>query len=290
MSETALLTTLGKGQRGKLKTPAGVISESVRGKKISIDMFPEKLGVHQMLMQFVNYSFHPDTTSTAATEYSIAFPIPMTGMIDKNELRYNSTDLGTMGAGAASMTSEIMENFEASGKVPGSTAGTGKVDFKALVSAGIAGGAAIGRSTLLSNEIGGGVDQALGNTVNPHVALLFQGVNLKTFTFMWKFAPDTLAQSIKLKDIINKIKSLIYPDFDGAKGGNLYLKYPAQVDIFYLGSSDHLHYFKRASCTSMEVNYAPDGAAFMEKQGAPAVVDITMSFQESEIWTGGDFK
>ena len=289
MPESAL-TTLGKGQKGVLNTPAGVISKSVRGKKIEVDVFPEKLGVHQMLMQFVNYSFDPDTTSTAATEYSLAFPIPVTGMIDKHELRYNSTDLGTMGAGAASMTSKILENFDASGKPAKSTAGKEKVDFKALVSDGIKAGAAIGRSTLLSNEIGGGVDQALGNTVNPHVALLFQGVNLKTFTFTWKFAPDNLAQSIELKKIIKKIKSLIYPDFVGANGGNLYLKYPSQVDLFYMGSSDHLHYFKRASCTSMEVNYAPDGAAFMEKQGAPAVVDITMTFQESEIWTGGDFK
>jgi hypothetical protein len=28
----------------------------------------------------------------------------------------------------------------------------------------------------------------------------------------------------------------------------------------------------------------------MENQGAPAIIDVTMTFQESEIWTGGDFK
>jgi hypothetical protein len=40
----------------------------------------------------------------------------------------------------------------------------------------------------------------------------------------------------------------------------------------------------------MEVNYAPDGPMFMEEQGAPGIIDITMSFQESEIWTSGDFE
>jgi hypothetical protein len=287
MPETAL-TTLGKGQKGKLKNPTSVISDSKDESKLAIDQFPSELGMHQFLMQFVKYTFSPDETSTADTEYSVAFPIPITGMIDKHDLRYNSTDLGTLGAGAASMTDELMENFTKSGQPPKSTAGTEKVDFKALVADGIKAGAAIGRG-MLGAELGGGVDQALGNTVNPQVALLFQGVNLKTFTFTWKFAPNNLEESVKLKNIIKKIKSQIYPNFMPS-GSNLYLEYPSQVDLFYLGSADHMHYFKRAACTAMEVNYAPDGAAFMENQGAPAIIDVTMTFQESEIWTGGDFK
>lgn len=286
---TSALTTLGKGQKGKLSTPASVISDSTGKTKIDIAQFPADLGVHQFLMQFVDYTFSPEKTSSADTTYSVAFPIPITGMIDKHDLRYNSTDLGVLGAGASSMTEMLLENFEKSGKPDKTTAGTEKVDFKALVAAGIQGGAALGRG-MLSSELGGGIDQALGNTVNPQVALLFQGVNLKTFTFTWKFAPNTLEQSIVLKNIIKKIKSLIYPNFVGADGGNLYLKYPSQVDLFYMGSAEHLHYFKRAACTAMEVNYAPDGAAFMEQQGAPAIIDVTMTFQESEIWTGGDFK
>jgi|TARA_B110000908_G_scaffold38687_1_gene46591 hypothetical protein len=288
MPETAL-TTLGKGQKGKLKNPASVISDSKEASKLKIDQFPSNLGMHQFLMQFVKYTFSPEKTNTADTEYSVAFPIPITGMIDKHDLRYNSTDLGVMGAGASSMVDKIKENFDASGQPEKSTAGTEKVDFKQLVADGIKAGAALGRG-MLGAEIGGGIDQALGNTVNPQVALLFQGVNLKTFTFTWKFAPDNLDQSIKLKNIIKKIKSLIYPNFVGANGGNLYLEYPSQVDLFYMGSADHMHYFKRAACTAMEVNYAPDGAAFMENQGAPAIIDVTMTFQESEIWTGGDFE
>lgn len=148
-------------------------------------------------------------------------------------------------------------------------------------------GAAGGRSAL-PGAAGNALTVALGNTVNPQVALLFEGVNLKEFTFTWRFAPDTLADSILLKKIINEIKKQIYPKFTSTEN-NLYLAYPSQVDLFYLGSADHLHYFKRASVKNFEVNYAPDGPMFMEQQGAPGIIDCTMSFQESEIWTSEDF-
>jgi hypothetical protein len=136
--------------------------------------------------------------------------------------------------------------------------------------------------------VGNALTVALGNTVNPQVALLFEGVNLKEFTFTWRFAPDSLKDSILLKKILNAIRKQIYPKFTSTEN-NLYLGYPNQVDLFYLGSEDHLHYFKRASVKSFEVNYAPDGPMFMEQQGAPGIIDCTMSFQESEIWTSEDF-
>ena len=63
-----------------------------------------------------------------------------------------------------------------------------------------------------------GASVALGNVVNPHVALLFEGVNLKTFTFQWRFSPDNEGESILLKKILNKIKKHIYPRFTQSGG------------------------------------------------------------------------
>ncbi len=56
--------------------------------------FPPDLGKHKFLMQFVKYEFDPEKAASADTMLSVAFPIPTSGMTDKNELRYNSTDLG----------------------------------------------------------------------------------------------------------------------------------------------------------------------------------------------------
>ena len=281
------IANLGKGQKGSLKTPQNIVEDAQGNKSVKATAFPSDLGKHQFLMQFVKYEFDPEKVSTADTIDSIAFPIPTSGMTDKNDLRYNSTDLGVMGGAVAGVAGEIKKSFEASGSAPKSGEGQ-KPDTKALVENALKAGAAGGRA-MLPASVGAALTVALGNTVNPQVSLLFEGVNLKEFTFTWRFAPDSLAETNKLSNIIRALKKHIYPKFTSTEN-NLYLAYPNQVDLFYLGSANHLHYFKRASVKSMEVNYAPDGPMFMEDQGAPGIIDITMSFQESEIWTSGDFE
>lgn len=277
---------LGKQKIGARSSPQNVITDAQGKQKVDAIAFPPDLGKHQFLMQFVKYEFDPEKAASADTMLSVAFPIPTSGMTDKNELRYNSTDLGVLGGAVAGIAGEIKDAFEQSGNAP--SAGEGQnPDVKTLVDNALKAGAAGGRSAL-PGAAGNALTVALGNTVNPQVALLFEGVNLKEFTFTWRFAPDTLEDSILLKKIITEIKKQIYPKFTSTEN-NLYLAYPSQVDLFYLGSADHLHYFKRASVKNFEVNYAPDGPMFMEQQGAPGIIDCTMSFQESEIWTSEDF-
>ena len=38
----------------------------------------------------------------------------------------------------------------------------------------------------------------------------------------------------------------------------------------------------------METNFTPEGVSFFVG-GAPTMIDVTMAFQESEIWTSEDF-
>lgn len=69
---------------------------------------------------------------------------------------------------------------------------------------------------------------------------------------------------------------------------NFYLKFPHQVDLYYVGSQDFLHYFKRAGVQSLEANYTPEGVSFYQG-GAPTIIDLSMTFMESVIWTSEDF-
>ena len=285
--DTLQLAKVGKEKIGARTNPQTVVDEKTGDKVIDAQAYPSDLGKHQFLMQFVKYEFDPEKAEQADTVLSIAFPIPQQGMVDKNELRYNATDLGVLGAGVSSIASSVADAFEQSGEMPTAAEGQ-KVDVGNLTKDALKLGAAGARS-MAPDFIKGGLSVALGNVVNPHIALLFEGVNLKEFNFTWRFAPDSLEESIRLKNCIRDIKKQIYPAFTGAGETNHYLGYPNQVDLFYLGSGEHLHYFKRCSVKNMEVNYAPDGPMFMEGQGAPGIIDITMAFQESEIWTSEDF-
>lgn len=279
------MTTINLGRsRGGARTPKMIINKK-KAAETSTDVlsFPSDLGTHQFIMQFVKYNFDPDSSTSEDTELSVAFPVPSGGTTDSNSVRYNGTELGLVGGAVAMGAGSLATQF---GK--GNSDNARSVDYNALTNSALSGMAAAARS-LAPGEIGGAVDLALGNIVNPHVALLFQGVNMKQFQFTWKFAPANIAESDTLKNIINKIKSKIYPRYTSTEN-NFFLSFPHEVDLFYAGSQDYLHYFKRCACSEMVVNYAAEGPAFMAGSGAPAFIEISMSFMETEIWTGDEFE
>ena len=71
-----------------------------------------------------------------------------------------------------------------------------------------------------------------------------------------------------------------------ATGANL-----ANRDLFYLGVNENLHYFKRCAITAMEVNYQGEGQNLLfADSGAPVRVDLSLTFQETEIWTAEDYE
>jgi hypothetical protein len=278
------MTTVNLGRtRGGARTPKMIINQKKSSlNKTELLAFPSDLGTHQFLMQFVKYNFDPNSTTSEDTELSVAFPVPSTGMTDSNSVRYNSTELGLVGGAVAMGGGAMAQQFGA-----GKSDKPKNIDYNGLAKSALTGLAAAARS-LAPGEIGGAVDLALGNIVNPHVALLFQGVNMKQFTFTWKFAPASRAESDTLKDIINKIKSKVYPRTSSTEN-NFFLTFPHEVDLFYVGSNDYMHYFKRCACQDITVDYQVEGPAFMAGTGAPAFVNISMQFMETEIWTGDEF-
>ena len=127
-------------------------------------------------MNFVDYNYDPDAASTQDTSLSVAFPVPQQ-IMSKEDLRFNQTDLGTLGAGVADGVNQLKQVFEAAGGSGGSEANKA-VDFTKLSGDAVAAGGALLRNNA-PGGVGAGISTALGNVVNPHVALLFEGVNLK---------------------------------------------------------------------------------------------------------------
>lgn len=278
-------------KRGALTNPpAQVIDNKIQSQASKFVQFPEDLAGHSILLNFVKYQWDSATVSTEDTHYSVALPLPISGIVDNNQLNWSEQELGLLGRGAADIANDLKANFNAAmgGGTTSTQTSMSEGDAKQFMDKALAAGAAFFRSEVLPSNLQQGVNAGLGNIVNPHVAMLFTGVPLKNFSFTWKLAPRTQNESDILRDIIRDIKKNIYPKY-GDMGDSVYLKYPNVCDLFYVGSNDYLHNFKRAAVKGINVNYQSEQNAFYAGTGAPAFVEIQMDFQEMEIWTSEDF-
>lgn len=137
--------------------------------------------------------------------------------------------------------------------------------------------------------LGAIADQMAGGIPNPNLALLYQGHGFRTFQFNWKLIPQSRDDSFALARLIAAIKFAMHPGRDG-----LYLAFPYKVvPKILINDSDKLFPMKNSVITSFNVNYSPAGTpAFYRNVDlpSPVEVDISMSLQEAEIFTRGDFE
>ena len=282
------------GRQNKTGTvfPTQAIADAEKnGGKIDIMSFPNDIGTHQFIMNFVKFTLAgkgtPPNTNVVT---SIALPIPGQGISDKIGVKYNQDELGIVGGsmlGAVGSVAKLIDgDFDAENQTGGEFA-------EQAVKTGLQAAGAAGRQAVneLGMGIGGAADQAFGNVVNPHVVLLFKNVDLKTFTLQWKLAPSNPQESDMLKKILFKIREHSHPSIKTTyNSANFFLNYPDQVDLYYEGVNENLHYFKRSAITGMEVNYQPEGEnMFFAGTKAPTRIDLSLTFQETEIWTAEDY-
>ena len=65
----------------------------------------------------------------------------------------------------------------------------------------------------VSGDLKNSIDVTTGTIINPHTALIFDGVGLKSFTFDWQFSPKNEDEHKTLTNIIKKIKTHILPNY-----------------------------------------------------------------------------
>lgn len=259
-----------------------VISSRKEQSSYSELRFPDDLGPHAIVFNFSDYSFDrsANTVSTVTTS-SICLPIP-SELRDTFSLRLAGTELGVFGNLARDMTQTWMNSKD-----------TGEA-FKNILASDQLGEGIIGktiRSAIASSDaaVVKGVESALGTIVNPHLALTFDGIDLKTHSFSWTLAPSSSTESVRLAKIIKTIKASILPSYK-KDAGRTFLQYPKVVDVFFLGSEPgHLYFFKRCMVSSFETNYAAAGTPAFLPNGRPAFVTMAMALTEMEIHTAEDY-
>ena len=125
-----------------------------------------------------------------------------------------------------------------------------------------------------------------GSILNPNMELLFGGVQLRTFSFDFDFAPRDPRESNEIKKIVRAFKVSMNAK-NGSTGDDpssgLFIKSP---DIFQLtyktGSKNHefLHKFKPMALLNMAVNYTGAGTYATYDNTAPIHMKMNLTLQE----------
>lgn len=137
----------------------------------------------------------------------------------------------------------------------------------------------------------GALQQTKGFAFNPHLSVLFQGVQLRPHSFRWLLAPEDEDDSKQIKKIISRIRQHALPNF--FSDTTAAFTYPKMVLFhFYPWAKDDRNDFypmKECLIEGISVNYAPNGIPSFFRDGSPTMVEIELRLYELEYFTESDF-
>lgn len=272
--------------------------------------YPLTPGQHNMVLVFKDYDYRKATAGgfvrgedravSSKIDASVSLPIP-NNLTDTYNVKVGPYELGVTGAlaldtlgegGRAELLADAQSAFAAGGDAIAGTDRTTAAGSTFKVAS-----AFMGRNVLDKLPGAGGINTAIdmrtGNTVNPHVALKFDGVDLKQHTFNWQLSPRSEAEARQLKDLLQFIKARMLPAYaiDGESSvSRALLTYPNLVDIFFTGiDQNYFYYFKPVMINTFTTDFTPQGLA-LNKGGRPSFINCTMTVTEAQIHTRGDIE
>lgn len=221
---------------------------------------------------------------TRKIEGSVTLPI-QPSITDTNSVTWGNEELNPLQAYGAGVSYAAQENIAGAAEALGTQAERLFRDsnFKNAARIYLA-GKAVGVNGLLS-RVGGAI-------LNPNVELLFQGPQLRPFTFNFRLSPRSKTEAEQVKYIIRFFKQNM--SIKNTQD-NLFLKAPNVFQIRYLlrGEKDHpsLNRIKICALQSCTVDYTPDGSymTFNEEDASMTSYNLTLQFQELEPITEGDY-
>ena len=132
------------------------------------------------------------------------------------------------------------------------------------------------------------LQRTTGAVMNPNMELLFNGPQLRNFSYAFTLAPRNKQEAMQVIKIIRFFKQGMAPIRSKSR---LFLKSPHTFRIAYkqnagenaaFGTNDHpyLNKFKECALRSFGVNYTPNGNYSTYEDGVMTAYQITMNFNE----------
>ena len=227
-------------------------------------------------------------TTTRITD-SIAIYLPP-NVKDATSVGYNNAEMGVIGAAAAGAAGVVdaLRKGDLSGLA--STLGTAAKDLLATAGLGL-GSEFLGTLAGVDPEgLKGFAKKAFGQASNPYMEVLFEGVEMRTFTYNFTFSPRNTEETEDVKKIIEMFRFHMMPELNG--GSSAFMTLPSTFDIHYMYqvtpdvSMENNYYTKIATCVlkGCDVDYTPNGVKSFAS-GAPTQITMSLSFQETEMLT-----
>ncbi len=135
-------------------------------------------------------------------------------------------------------------------------------------------------------------------TVNPNIRTLFQGVNVREFTFQFKLIPTSPQEARNIQDIIKLFRTELYPKaFDVPIGqlgvdAKLGFNFPNAFKIrfqFKGVENQNLPQIKECFLRNISTTINPTGGGF-KVDGKPNEIDMTLQFVENQTLDKDDIE
>lgn len=221
--------------------------------------------------------------------HTIQLPMPA-NISDLNQVTWGEDSLSSVAAYGVEQVQNILNSQNlGSGimKTLNSVLGVGQ---QVLTQGGGQGAIEAQASSALVNALGanttpqGLISRATGQIINPNLELLFQGVNLRSFTFDFDFAPRDQKESEVVKQIIRIFKQSMAPKIgELGPGGGLFVKAPNVFLLKYKsGSQEHpfLNKFKPCALVNIGANYTASGSYSTYADKTPVHMKLNLNFTE----------
>ena len=123
------------------------------------------------------------------------------------------------------------------------------------------------------------ISRASGQILQSNLELLFSGVTLRSFPFIFDFVPREKREADQVRSIIRTLKKAMTPK----SRNSLFIQAPKVFQLEYVsGQKSHpfLNKFKLCSLTDMAVNYTASGTYATYEDGTPVHIQVQCTFKE----------
>tara|TARA_X000000368_G_scaffold115487_1_gene90026 strand:+ start:379 stop:1587 length:1209 start_codon:yes stop_codon:yes gene_type:complete len=238
----------------------------------------------------------------AKTKFYVELPIP-NELSDSQSVTWDANTMNAFEVVASSMAMSMMKEPGATAEavqeaINAAKAGALAQDFGSEGKGNVGGAVRAALSGLGLQAFGSNVtpnsmiSRSSGQILNSNKELLFEGVNLRNFSFNVTFAPRSKKESERVLKIIRSLKTSMSPkageeyvpganNFKGS--GGIFLNAPDIFLIKYLhkgGEHPFLHKFKPCALTSLNVNYTGSNVYSTYGDGTPTLIKMQMQFGE----------
>ena len=144
-----------------------------------------------------------------------------------------------------------------------------------------------------SLNAGRALSAELGVVVNPRAEQLFNGLDMRTFSFNFTFIPRNEKEAESMQKIIKAFRFHAHPELSN---NGAFFNFPSEFDIKFKSydfsrpdepAIDNPTLPKIARCfiDKITTNYTPDDVYHAFKNGVPPKITLALSFKEAEVIT-----